>query len=187
MSFSFSNALSTFMRVMNQVLKPFIKRFVVVYFDDILIYSHSEEKHLAHLQEMLTILQENKQYVNMKKCNFMTKKLVLVFLGFVVSVKGIQVEEEKIKALRYWPTLKTVTEVRSFHGLATFYRCFIKNFSSIATTITECLKKGRFHSGEEAEMAFAVLKEKLYIAPVLSLPAFEKLFEVDCDASGVGI
>ena len=87
---------------------------MVVYFDDILIYSRSEEEHLSHLREVLTVLQENKLYVNMKKCSFITKKLL--FLGFVVSGERIQVDEEKIKVIRDWPTLKTVTEVRSFQG-----------------------------------------------------------------------
>ena len=139
MSFGLSNAPSTFMRVMNHVLKPFIGRFVMVYFDDILIYIRSKEEHLSYLREVLTVLQENKLYVNLKKGSFMTNKLL--FLGYVVSADGIQVDEEKIKIIRDWPTLKTVIEVRSFHGLATFYRRFIRNFSSIAALIIECLKK----------------------------------------------
>ena len=143
MPFGLSNAPSTFMRVMNQVLKPFIGRFVVVYFDDILIYSRSEVEHLSHLREVLLVLLHNKLYVNLKKCSFMTNSLL--FLGFVVSGDGIRVDEEKIKAIREWPTPKTVSEVRSFHGLATFYRRFIRNFGSIAAPITEYLKNEKFH------------------------------------------
>ena len=143
MPFSISNALRTFMRVMNQVLKPVIGRFVVVYFKDILVYSRSNEEHLSHLREVLAVLQENKLYMKLKKCSFMTKKLL--FLGFVVSGDGILVDEEKVKVIQEWPTPKTVTKVRSFHGLATFYQCFIRYFSRIFAPITECLKKERFH------------------------------------------
>ena len=185
MPFGLSNAPRTFMRLMNQVLKPFIGRFVMVYFDNILIYSRSNQKHLLHLRKVLGVLKKSKLYINLKKCSFMTKKLL--FLGFVVSGDGIQVDEEKIKVIREWPTPKIVTEVRSFHGLETFFRQFIRHFSTIVTTITECLKNGKFHWGEEAKTTFAVLKEKLLTALVLALLDFEKLFKVDCDANGVGI
>lgn len=114
-----SNAPNTFMRLMNQILKPFIYKFFVVYFDDILIYSRTKAEHMAHLKEVLTVLQENKLYLNLKKCNFMPDSLL--FLGFIVSVDGIRVDEEKVKAIREWTTPKTVSEVRSFHGLATLY------------------------------------------------------------------
>ena len=148
-AFQTTNASSTFMRLMNQVLKPFICKFVIVYFDDNLIYSRTEAEHIKYLREVLTVLQENKLYLNLKKCHFMTDSLL--FLGFIVSVDGIRVNEEKVKAIREWPTPKTVSEVRSFHGLATFYRRFVKNFSSVVAPITECMKKGKFQWGEEAE------------------------------------
>ncbi|XP_061993791.1 uncharacterized protein LOC133711705 [Rosa rugosa] len=142
MPFGLSNAPSTFMHLMNQVLRPFIGTFVVVYFDDILIYSRSEEEHLDHLRQVLEVLQENQLYINLKKCTFLTDKLL--FLGYVVSSEGIHVDEDKVKAIREWPTPKTVSDVRSFHGLATFYRRFVPNFSTITAPLTECLKKGKF-------------------------------------------
>src|SRR4051812_24852293 len=174
MPFRLSNAPSTFMRLMNQGLKPFSGKFVVVYFDDILIYCRSEEENLMHLREVLEVLQKNQLYVNLKKCTIMTKKLV--FLGYVIGAEGIQVDEEKVKAVKEWPTPKTITEVRSFHGLATFYRRFIHNFNSIMAPITECMKKGMFLWGEETENSFATIKEMFCTAPVLALPDFEKLF-----------
>jgi len=173
------------MRLMNQVLKPFTGRFVVVYFDDILIYSQNKFDHFEHLREVPTVLQQNKLYVNLMKCEFMTSSLL--FLGFVVSAEGIKVDEGKIRAIREWPTVKNVSEVHSFHGLATFYRRFVRNFSRIVAPITECMKKGKFHWGTKAEQSFILIKERLSSAPVLALPDFDKLFEVECDASIVGV
>ena len=185
MPFGLSNAPSTFMRLMNQVLKPFLGKFVVVYFDDILIYSQDEKEHLLHLRKVFQVLHENELYVNLKKCMFMTTQLV--FLGFVVSSRGIQVDEEKVKAIRDWPIPKSATEVRSFHGLASFYRRFIRNFSTVVAPMTDCLKKGTFVWTDEANAAFALIKEKITTAPVLAFPDFDKLFELECDACGMGI
>jgi len=185
MPFGLSNAPSIFMRLMNQVLKPFIENFVVVYFDDILIYSPNPRNHMDHVRKVLEVLRENKLFINLKKCSFMMDQLL--FLGFVVSADGIRVDEEKVRVIREWPTPKTVGEVRSFHGLATFYRRFVRNFSSIVAPITECMQKGKFNWGDEAERSFSIIKEKLCMAPVLALPDFDKLFEVECDASIVRI
>ncbi|XP_038972043.1 uncharacterized protein LOC120104632, partial [Phoenix dactylifera] len=139
MPFGLSNAPSTFMRLMNHVLRSFIGKFVVVYFDDILIYSKTLDEHVNHLHVVLNVLRENKLYANLKKCSFCHESIV--FLGFVVSSKGISVDEEKVRAIREWPTPKNANEVRSFHGLASFYRRFVKNFSSIAAPLNELVKK----------------------------------------------
>jgi len=108
------------MRLMNHALRVFLGRFVVVYFDDILVYSKNLDEHINHLHCVLAVLRKEKLYANLKKCSFCMDKVV--FLGYVVSAKGIEVDEEKVKAIKEWPTPKSITEVRSFHGLASFYR-----------------------------------------------------------------
>nr|AAQ72731.1 putative reverse transcriptase [Petunia x hybrida] len=186
MPFGLSNAPSTFMRLMNHVLKSFINKFVVVYFDDILIYSRTIDEHVDHLRQVLEALRAEKLYANFKKCAFGVDKVV--FLGFVVSAQGVEVDESKVEAIRDWPTPTTVTQVRSFHGLASFYRRFVKDFSSKAAPLTELVKKDQpFVWGEPQEKAFQELKGRLSTAPLLQLPDFGKAFEVECDASGVGI
>ncbi|XP_057811708.1 LOW QUALITY PROTEIN: uncharacterized protein LOC131025929 [Salvia miltiorrhiza] len=187
MPFGLTNAPSTFMRLMNHVLRAFIGRFVVVYFDDILIYSQHFDEHVDHLRSVMDVLRKEKLFANLKKCIFATDKLV--FLGFVVSAQGVRtVDEEKIRAIQEWPTPRNIAAVRSFHGLASFYRRFVPHFSSIAAPLTEVIKKNvEFQWGKAQEDAFQQLKYKLTHAPVLSLPNFSKSFEIECDASGVGI
>lgn len=186
MPFGLTNAPSTFMRLMNHVLCAFIGKFVVVYLDDILIYSKFLHDHASHLHSVLEVLRKEKLYANLKKCTFCTDKLV--FLGFVVSAKGIEVDEEKIKAIQEWPTASNVSNVRSFHGLASFYKRFVKDFSTITALLAGVIKKNiAFKWGEEQEKAFQLIKHKLTHAPLLALPNFSKTFEIECDASSVGV
>jgi len=185
MPFGLSNAPSTYMRLMNQVLRPFIGKFVVVYFDDILIYSKSKEEHLWHIRQLLQTLREQKLYANLKKCSFLTDEVN--FLWYIIIAGGIKVDPSKIEAINSWPTPKSVHDIRSFHCLASFYRRFIKNFSSIAAPLTECIKGDKFRWSEEADKCFKELKKRLTEAPVLALPNFNQVFEVSCDASNIGI
>ena len=186
MPFGLTNAPSTFMRLMNHVLREFIGRFVVVYFDDILIYSHTESEHCTHIRQVLQVLRDNKLYANLEKCTFAKDKVI--FLGFVVSKHGVEVDQSKIESIQNWPTPMNVSQVRSFHGLAGFYRRFVKDFSTIAAPLNDLTKKGvPFVWGTAQDIAFDTLKRLLTSAPLLALPDFSKQFEVECDASGIGI
>ena len=161
-------------------------KFVVLYFDDILLYSKTFDDHLVHVEQVLQTLRNAKLYANLEKCAFCLDKVV--FLGIVVSKDGVQVDETKVKAIRDWPILTSVKEVRSFHGLASFYSHFVKHFISKASPLNELVKKGvTFQWGDKQEVAFETLKHKLTNAPILALPNFQKSFELECDASVVGI
>jgi len=120
----------TFIRLMNHVFRPFIGRFVVVYFDDILIYYKTEEEHLEHFKEIIQVLEREKFYGNLYKCTFFTYKVT--FLGYIVNAKGIDVDESKVEAIRNWPIPKGIHDVRSFNRLTSFYKRFIiKNFRTV--------------------------------------------------------
>ena len=186
MSFGLTNAPSTFMRLMNHVLRALFIKFVVVYFDDILIYSKSMEEHVDHLKSVIEVLRKEKLFANFKKCSFCNEKVK--FLGYVVGANGIEVDKEKEKAIKERPTPNTIYEVRSFHGLASFYHRFIEDFSTTAAPLTEVIKKTvGFKWGIEQDDAFQLLKDNLCTAPMFSLPKFSKTFEIECDASGIGI
>ena len=186
MPFDLTNAPSTFMPLINHILRSFIDHFVVVYFDDILIYNKNFNDHKLHLKSVLEVIRRERLFANLGKCSFGTNHVV--FLGFVVGADGLKVDEDKIKAIRDWPSPSTVGDVRKFHGLSGFYRRFVQNFSTIAAPLTEVIKKNVGFTWEQAqEEAFQILKEKLTQAPLLTLPDFSKTFEIECDASGMGI
>ena len=136
MPFGLTNTPSMFMRLMNHVLLAFIGKFVVVYFDDNLIYNKNLTEHLDHLCNVLSVLCSEKLYANLKKCAFCMEKIV--FLGYGVAAQGIEKDQKNIQD---WPTPKSVSEIRSFHGLASFYRRFVKDFSTIAAPLNEVVKK----------------------------------------------
>lgn len=181
MPFGRSNAPSTFMHIMNQALRPFIGRFVVVYFDDILVFSASLEEHIDHLRQVLMVLRAE----TLDKCEWGVKRVL--FLGYVISTEGLSMDDSKVDAIRSWPTPKTISEVGSFHGLASFYRRFVSHFSSIMAPLTDCMKGGAFEWSPAAAEAFEVIKLRLTTAPVLVLPDFSATFELHCDASKLGI
>ena len=160
MPFGLSNAPSTFMRLMNEVLKEFIGKFAIVYLDDILIYNKTKEEHVRHINYVLRKLHQEKLLINLNKCSFMKKELI--YLGFVVSADGLKMDPEKIKLIIEWPSPKSVFEVRSFHGLASFYRKFIRKFSKINDPIIETIKKDKqpFKWTDEAEKKNPVVEKK---------------------------
>ncbi|XP_073019393.1 LOW QUALITY PROTEIN: uncharacterized protein [Primulina eburnea] len=175
MPFGLTTAPSTFMRLMNHILRAHIGKFVVVYFDDILVYSKNLDEHVNHLKLVLITIAEH-LYANLKKCDFCTSKLV--FPGFAVSSQGIQVDEDKVSAIGDWPTPTTIGKVRSFHGLASFYRRFVKNFSTLAAPMTAMIKKNvPFYWGEEQEKSFNLIKQNLINAPLLKAEFVRSLHE----------
>jgi hypothetical protein len=185
MSFGLKNVPSTFMRLMNEVLKYFISKFVIVYLDDILIFSKTKEEHLRHLSAVMERLQQEKLLINLKKIYFMKNELI--YLGFIISSNDLKIDPGKVREIREWPSLSNIFEVRSFHGLASFYRKLIRNFSCICAPMLDTMNKkhNSFSWMKEAEKSFKVLKEKITEQPILALPDFGKTFQVRYDTSGL--
>ncbi|XP_057535375.1 uncharacterized protein LOC130813557 [Amaranthus tricolor] len=186
MPFGLTNAPAAFMCLMNQVFSAYLDKFVVIFIDDILVYSKDREEHQEHLRFVLQTLRENKLYAKLSKCEFWLDKVS--FLGHFVSKEGISVDPVKVEAVRSWPSPKNVTEVRSFLGLAGYYRRFVKDFSRIARPMTSLMKKEKkFEWTDECEQAFMTLKERLTTAPVLTLPDPKLDYTVYSDASKKGL
>nr|GEU35622.1 putative reverse transcriptase domain-containing protein [Tanacetum cinerariifolium] len=165
--------------------RPYLDKFVIVFIDDILIYSKSKEEHEVHMKLILELLKKEKLFEKFSKCEFWLQEVH--FLGHVVSSKGIHVDPNKIKAVKNWKPPKTPTEIHSFLGLAGYYRRFIVSFSKIAKPLTLLTQNNKkFEWGDEQENAFQTLKDMLCDAPILALPEGADDFVVYCDASNQG-
>jgi hypothetical protein len=162
--FGLTNAPTTFMCLMNSVLNKYLDKFVLVFVDDILVYSKNREEHEEHLRMVLQVLREHQLYAKFNKCDFFKKEIQ--YLGHVISVEGVAVDPAKIKEIMDWPAPRNVTEVRSFMGLDGYYRRFIKGFSKIGNPITSLQRKGKkFVWSPECEDSFQQLKQLLTNAP----------------------
>nr|CAH67706.1 H0512B01.1 [Oryza sativa] len=186
MSFGLTNAPAFFMNLMNKVFMEYLDKFVVVFIDDILIYSKTKEEHEEHLCLALEKLREHQLYAKFSKCEFWLSEVK--FLGHVISSGGVAVDPSNVESVLSWKQPKTVSEVRSFLGLAGYYRRFIENFSKIARPMTRLLQKDvKYKWTEDCEQSFQELKKRLVTAPVLILPDSRKDFQVYCDASRLGL
>jgi hypothetical protein len=186
MSFGLTNASAYFMYLMNSVFMPELDKFVVIFIDDILVYSKNEDEHTEHLHIVLQRLRDHHLYAKLSKCDFWLREIK--FLGHTISQDGISVDPEKVQEVMNWKLPTTVRQIWSFLGLAWYYQRFIPDFSRIAKLMTELLKKGvKYEWSQKCEEAFHTLRQHLTTAPVLAQPDNTKSFEVYCDASGTGL
>lgn len=186
MSFGLTNVPAYFMYLMNKVFMEYLDKFVVVFIDDILVFSKNEEEHEEHLRMVLLKLREHQLYAKLSKCEFWLKKVS--FLGHVISAGEVSVDLGKVKDVLNWVPPQDVGEIRSFLGLAGYYRRFIEGFSKIARPLTQMLEKGvKIVWTDECQASFEELKKRLITTPVLVMPDVQKAFSVYCDASRHGL
>ncbi|KAK8663978.1 hypothetical protein V6N13_083783 [Hibiscus sabdariffa] len=186
MPFGLTNAPATFCTLMNQMFHDFLDKFVVIYLDDIMIYSTSLREHEEHLRLVMERLRQNQLFVKMEKCEFAQKQVR--FLGHIVGQGIIRMDGEKIKAVQEWPVPNNVSELRSFLGLANYYRRFVEGYSRKTSVLTDLLKKGeKWIWSKDCQRAFKELKAVIISDPILALLDIERPLEVETDASGYAI
>jgi hypothetical protein len=186
MTFGLTNAPAYFMYLMNKMFMEYLDRFVVVFIDDILIFSKTMEEHEEHLRLVLEKLRSNQLYAKFSKCEFWLTEVA--FLGHVISAGGVSVDPDKVKDVLNWMPPTTVLEIRSFLGLVGYYRRFIKDFSKTAKPMTKLLEKNKaFEWTRECQASFEEIKKRLTSSPVLILPDLTKKFDIYCDPSRQGL
>jgi hypothetical protein len=186
MSYGLTNAPAYFMNLMNKVFMEYLDQFFVVFIDDILVCSQSEEAHEDHLRLVLQKLRDNQFYAKFLKCDFWLKEVA--FLGHIITDGGIKVDPSKTSEILNWKQPTDVSKIRSFLGLVGYYRRLIEGFSKIVKPLTSMLEKGKEFKWDEAcVQCFEELKERLTTAPVLITPDIHKGFDVYCDASHLGL
>lgn len=185
MPFGLSNAPSTFQALVNDVFQPVMRKFILVFFDDVLVYSPSWNEHLQHLYTVFATFRQHKLFAKISKCAFACPNIA--YLGHIISGAGVDVDLEKIQAVNQWPLPSSVSSLRGFLGLTGYYRRFVANYASIAAPLTNLLRKNAFIWMSSATKALNTLKTALTTTPVLRLPNFDQDFEVQTDASATGI
>ncbi len=187
MPFGLVNSPSVFQAFVNDVFRDMLNRWVIVYIDDILIYSDSYEDHVKQVRSVLQCLLTHQLYAKIEKCDF--HQTSVSFLGYVISSGGVAMEDKKVQAVIDWPQPVTLKELQRFLGFANFYRRFIRNFSTVAAPMTSMFKRGRQRLvwTPAAIADFQKLKERFTTAPILHHPDPEREFTVEVDASSTGI
>jgi len=170
---------------MNRLFQPYLRKYIVVFFDDILIYSQTISDHLIHLETTFQVLMKDKFTLKLPKCSFAQQQIE--YLGHIVSGKGVQPVPDKVQAVQQWPPLRTAHSLRGFLGLTGFYHRFIKGYAAMEAPLFNLLTKDGFAWSPKAAAAFQALKNVVTNTPMLALPDFTKPFTMETDASGSGM